>query len=1512
MNKVVLTPVNQLNADQAAKVHQLEVAGASEGQFAIEAVAFIDTVAKAAERADFHSWFSRSVVRTTEGRPLLVYHGTDADFSKFDLSRSGEGSGSQGWLGHGIYFTDRVSSAAFYGSKIKTAYLNMSNPAVFTSDLIADILKLGLSNLRMKGCQFTFGEVIATRTQIKEAIQGASMDRWPGSNEGFTNFEIEYGGQSFVLRNISSLELSEGEAFLEKLFVRKILREHFEMPDIEGHGSIGRMIDPIMLSDALKKNGYDGIIANGTNFFDFNAKEYVVFDSEQIHVVDDPDQAVRFQRVWHGSPHEFDRFTQEKIGSGVGLNSFGYGIYFSDYKDVAEFHRKELSPLFFEGKSLASVIANAHLTKLSQDQIDALIAVQSAGTVADALQAGNGLSVAARSWLEQHCHLLTSGGQLYEAEVPDIEEYLQWDKPLFQQSDYVKKAVKELLRDVSDDLLVQKAHRAILLKNPEMTGEWLYKSLAETAYANEQVTSMELDMVGIAGIVYRDGGLVQGSEEAINFVVFNEAKIAIEKKHIQKNKRETAGMLRMRWLNDTKIVGEDGLPLMVVHGSNHVIDQFDPTKTLDGGVHFGTVDQANMRSAGNGKNLIPVYLNIVNPRRCKDGGSDWKKKIQSAKKAGYDGIVYLNRYEGITTERINQLSASGMLNKLDSLSDKEFKKYVPEARDSYVAFEKMQIRSIFEFEDRPLPKRLAMENVNVAANVLGHPGAYPIALSALTSWFSSAEKAKQKLDAYRVDVDRINASGGKVYQLVFAESASEILLDQVNVGRHWSVDENTLIDITDKEAAFLSNGLHPFVVVADLPPQSVSNAHIDLNNNADALMVNVLASVVPHALQAYAYDFKTLGEWVAVPGAYSRELDCRDDLVFRDECTDAYSGQSNMRLTATLDGGLVGHVDYVIFNDEVSISMVYVNEEFRRQGIGAALVLHLQSLFPETEIRWGMLTENGAYLYDSLPRCVFPVQDVIEQRRLLKEHIVERNRLCAIADAFDAKKDVNEEDRLSVIRQLESLNQLHDEIEMLTENLHGRSATKVLMRGGNPFVKVPTVDDDLTALVDRWAAKGVKVGCFLTSTGYIYLDTVIVPVDRRERGLGSEFMSELVKVADTRQLTVALTASTDYEASSLSRLKRFYKRFGFQENKGRHKDYQVSVTANMVRQPERAPENKFLRADGSCQVSWTGQQDMTLISDLANMFGAHVAVFRQTKDSRFKFNGVKSGDTIWLNEASQKPLHVVFGHELLHRMRDDRPGLYGRIQAAIKPLLKKEDLYADLVGLQGKTSDYLQEEMIADLLGDRFAEPAFWQAVQDHDRSLCQSLSEYVGNMIGRVKALFSDQSVDTLMSSQFVSDLDAARAILAKAVAEYVQGEKRKHALPQSGFFESFRSVVHQWMSPPAVDKRKMSAFLAEDIDEKLMSIYQATTGLSPDYENVFAWVLGAAADSRLSADVHQQLQDVACQRGFVIDEDARNTSVTLTPAGVASQPTVCHDVDCCDDVKNAGWNGVNGVELN
>lgn len=72
---------------------------------------------------EFWQWFGESKAVDEQGRPLVVYHGTNKDFGELDVAMSNNGS-----LGRGLYFFDKRSEAEKHGSRVISAYLKIEKP----------------------------------------------------------------------------------------------------------------------------------------------------------------------------------------------------------------------------------------------------------------------------------------------------------------------------------------------------------------------------------------------------------------------------------------------------------------------------------------------------------------------------------------------------------------------------------------------------------------------------------------------------------------------------------------------------------------------------------------------------------------------------------------------------------------------------------------------------------------------------------------------------------------------------------------------------------------------------------------------------------------------------------------------------------------------------------------------------------------------------------------------------------------------------------------------------------------------------------------------------------------------------------------------------------------------------------------------------------------------------------------------------------------------------------------
>lgn len=107
----------------------------------------------------------------------------------------------------------------------------------------------------------------------------------------------------------------------------------------------------------------------------------------------------------------------------------------------------------------------------------------------------------------------------------------------------------------------------------------------------------------------------------------------------------------------------------------------------------------------------------------------------------------------------------------------------------------------------------------------------------------------------------------------------------------------------------------------------------------------------------------------------------------------------------------------------------------------------------------------------------------------------------------------------------------------------------------------------LKELVQGWERLGVEIDAYISDGGgrELHVGRIEVEKSKRRQGLGTKAMEDLTQLADTFDLVITLSPATDFGATSIDRLKRFYRRFGFVSNKGRNKNWQIRDT--MYRNP---------------------------------------------------------------------------------------------------------------------------------------------------------------------------------------------------------------------------------------------------------------------------------------------------------------------------------------------------------
>ncbi len=274
--------------------------------------------------------------------------------------------------------------------------------------------------------------------------------------------------------------------------------------------------------------------------------------------------------VFHGSPHKFSKFDASKIGTGEGAQAYGHGIYLAENPAVASGYRGSVTKFDIPDKSPLKGIVTLIASRGEEGEVLARNAYKDLGENLEPT-------------IKQAKKIVEEQSSLYTVDLPDeqIAKMLDWDKPLSQQSKYVKDALSRIGITVDekrvgefDDALLSALSTdkpSSLPKQPiNLTGEQIYKKIskpnprvnvAQSALASgddpvwalktfypditdeqisqtlaaarkgstDVITSSILKDAGIPGIRYLDEGSRAAKKGTSNFVVFpgEESKLRI-------------------------------------------------------------------------------------------------------------------------------------------------------------------------------------------------------------------------------------------------------------------------------------------------------------------------------------------------------------------------------------------------------------------------------------------------------------------------------------------------------------------------------------------------------------------------------------------------------------------------------------------------------------------------------------------------------------------------------------------------------------------------------------------------------------------------------------------------------------------------------------------------------------------------------------------------------------------------------------------------------------------------
>lgn len=283
-------------------------------------------------------------------------------------------------------------------------------------------------------------------------------------------------------------------------------------------------------------------------------------------------------RAFHGSPHDFDKFDLSKIGTGEGAQAYGHGLYFAESEGVARSYRDKLevpNTVLVDGRRPSNSTAAAALD-IERGNIDAAIA----SVQGDLIRAekkkkdANGFlmnalgrdAVGSRpefAWMDEYRQALLmlqrmkadgahvekkAPGRMYEVNIKaNPDDFLDWDKPLSEQSEKVRGALNNVRQRQSGGIRSRIAEAERTADNSggtpdgnDVPGRDVYNSIARSVVNGDwgdpgdfarQLATRELREAGIPGIRYLDQGSRGAGEGSRNYVAFDDSLIEILRKY---------------------------------------------------------------------------------------------------------------------------------------------------------------------------------------------------------------------------------------------------------------------------------------------------------------------------------------------------------------------------------------------------------------------------------------------------------------------------------------------------------------------------------------------------------------------------------------------------------------------------------------------------------------------------------------------------------------------------------------------------------------------------------------------------------------------------------------------------------------------------------------------------------------------------------------------------------------------------------------------------------------------
>lgn len=268
--------------------------------------------------------------------------------------------------------------------------------------------------------------------------------------------------------------------------------------------------------------------------------------------------------AYHGGPNDIpDKFSLDKIGTGEGNQAYGHGLYFAEHEPVASWYRSQLAarrdPLLQKYGLDSEDGANIGMTLASSGGKTEPVIADLQDRIAK-LEASGNRTAADRNVMARMQGKLAylqdperAVGHQYQVRIKATpDQFLEWDKPLKEQSPFVREKLKPWLDEAVPKM--EEARQRILAReqarprpNPKSIEKWI-KPVNPEEFSGQKIYEMTgtpaldkhegypksadaLKRMGIPGLRYLDQGSRGGMAGTKNIVAFDDKIVEILRKY---------------------------------------------------------------------------------------------------------------------------------------------------------------------------------------------------------------------------------------------------------------------------------------------------------------------------------------------------------------------------------------------------------------------------------------------------------------------------------------------------------------------------------------------------------------------------------------------------------------------------------------------------------------------------------------------------------------------------------------------------------------------------------------------------------------------------------------------------------------------------------------------------------------------------------------------------------------------------------------------------------------------